>query len=119
MIYSVFENTRLPRTSGVKNIKKKIINFVGARPDFMKIAPLMEAYRSRPEIDSILVHNGQHYDEETSDLFFRQLGIPRPDLNLEVGSSSHGRKTAEIMNRFEPVVIEEKPDLVLAAGGRQ
>ncbi len=94
----------------------KIINIVGARPNFMKIAPLMEAYRSRPEITPILVHTGQHYDEEMSDLFFRQLGIPRPDLNLEVGSSSHGRQTAEIMKRFEPVVIEEEPDLVVVVG---
>ncbi len=94
----------------------KIINIVGARPNFMKIAPLMEAYRARQEIEPLLVHTGQHYDEEMSDLFFRQLGIPRPDLNLEVGSSSHGRQTAEIMKRFEPVVMEEKPDLVLVVG---
>jgi UDP-N-acetylglucosamine 2-epimerase (non-hydrolysing) len=94
----------------------KIINIVGARPNFMKIAPLMEAYRARQEIEPLLVHTGQHYDEEMSDLFFRQLGIPRPDLNLEVGSSSHGRQTAEIMKRFEPVVIEEKPDLVVVVG---
>jgi len=94
----------------------KIINIVGARPNFIKIAPLMEAYRSRPEISPLLVHTGQHYDEAMSDLFFRQLGIPRPDLNLEVGSSSHGRQTAEIMKRFEPVVLEEKPDLVVVVG---
>ncbi len=94
----------------------KIINIVGARPNFMKIAPLMEAYRSRPEINSLLVHTGQHYDEEMSDLFFKQLGIPRPDINLEVGSSSHGWQTAEIMKRFEPVVLEEKPDLVVVVG---
>lgn len=94
----------------------KIINIVGARPNFIKIAPLMEAYRSRPEIEPLLVHTGQHYDEGMSDLFFRQLEIPRPDLNLEVGSSSHGRQTAEIMKRFEPVVLEEKPDLAVVVG---
>ncbi len=94
----------------------KVINIVGARPNFIKIAPLMDAYRSRPEITPLLVHTGQHYDEGMSDLFFRQLGIPRPDLNLEVGSSSHGRQTAEIMKRFEPVVLEEKPDLVVVVG---
>lgn len=94
----------------------KIINIVGARPNFMKIAPLMEAYRACPEITPLLVHTGQHYDEAMSDLFFRQLSIPRPDLNLEVGSSSHGRQTAEIMKRFEPVVIKEKPDLVVVVG---
>ena len=94
----------------------KIINIVGARPNFMKIAPLMEAYRACPEIIPLLVHTGQHYDEAMSDLFFRQLSIPRPDINLEVGSSSHGRQTAEIMRRFESVVIEEKPDLVVVVG---
>ncbi len=99
-----------------KNNKMKIINIVGARLNFIKIAPLMEAYRARPEITPLLVHTGQHYDKEMSDLFFKQLGIPRPDINLGVGSSSHGRQTAEIMKRFEPVVLEEKPDLVLVVG---
>ena len=94
----------------------KIINVVGARPNFMKIAPLMEAYRGCPDIDPLLVHTGQHYDEEMSDLFFRQLGIPRPDFNLGVGSSTHARQTAEIMKAFEPLVIEHRPDLVLVVG---
>jgi len=94
----------------------KIINIVGARPNFMKIAPLMEAYKSYPSIKPILVHTGQHYDREMSDLFFNQLGIPRPDYNLEVGSSTHARQTAEIMMAFEPLVIEHRPDLVLVVG---
>jgi len=64
----------------------KIINVVGARPNFMKIAPIMEAYKAYPSIKPLLVHTGQHYDQKMSDLFFRQLGIPEPDLNLEVGS---------------------------------
>ncbi len=94
----------------------KIINVVGARPNFMKIAPLMAAYRGHAEIEPLLVHTGQHYDEEMSDLFFRQLGIPRPDVNLEVGSSTHARQTAEIMKAFEPLLLERKPDLVLVVG---
>jgi UDP-N-acetylglucosamine 2-epimerase (non-hydrolysing) len=94
----------------------KIINICGARPNFMKIAPLMRAYRAHPGIDAMLVHTGQHYDENMSDLFFRQLNIPEPDLNLEVGSGSHARQTAEIMTRFETVVIEHKPDWVVVVG---
>jgi UDP-N-acetylglucosamine 2-epimerase (non-hydrolysing) len=82
----------------------------------MKIAPLMEAYKSYPDIEPILVHTGQHYDREMSDLFFNQLGIPRPDYNLGVGSSTHGRQTAEIMMAFEPLVMEHRPDIVLVVG---
>ncbi len=94
----------------------RIINIVGARPNFMKIAPIMEAYRAYESIDPLLVHTGQHYDERMSDLFFRQLGIPEPDVNLEVGSGSHAVQTAEIMKAFEPVVIEHQPDAVLVVG---
>ena len=94
----------------------KIINVVGARPNFMKIAPLMEAYRAVGRMRPLLVHTGQHYDQRMSDLFFRQLGIPQPDLNLEVGSASHAVQTAAIMTAFEPVVLEHKPDAVLVVG---
>jgi len=94
----------------------KIINVVGARPNLMKIAPLMNAYAKCEAIEPMLVHTGQHYDENMSDLFFRQLGIPEPDLNLEVGSASHALQTAEIMKAFEPVVLEQKPDAVLVVG---
>ena len=94
----------------------KIINICGARPNFMKIAPLMAAYKSYPQIQPILVHTGQHYDEKMSDLFFRQLKIPAPDLNLEVGSASHAVQTARIMEKFEPIVLEHKPDYVLVVG---
>jgi UDP-N-acetylglucosamine 2-epimerase (non-hydrolysing) len=94
----------------------KIINICGARPNFMKIAPLMDAYRAYPDIRPILVHTGQHYDEKMSDLFFRQLGIPQPDINLGVGSGSHAVQTARIMELFEPVVLEHKPDYVLVVG---
>ncbi len=93
-----------------------ILNIVGARPNFMKIAPLMTAFRKRTTIRPVLVHTGQHYDERMSHLFFEQLGIPRPDVNLEVGSASHAAQTAEIMKRFEPVVKKRRPDLVLVVG---
>ena len=94
----------------------KLINVCGARPNFMKIAPLMEAYRAFPNIEPIIVHTGQHYDDNMSRLFFDELGIPRPDFNLDVGSGSHARQTAEIMTRFEPLLIEHRPDAVLVVG---
>jgi UDP-N-acetylglucosamine 2-epimerase (non-hydrolysing) len=94
----------------------KIVNVVGARPNLMKVAPLMEAFAARPGIEALLVHTGQHYDANMSDLFFRQLGIPEPDLNLEVGSASHAVQTAEIMKSFEPVLLERRPDAVLVVG---
>ncbi len=94
----------------------KIVNVCGARPNFMKIAPLMRAYRSHDHLEAMLVHTGQHYDEKMSDLFFRQLDIPEPDINLEVGSGSHAAQTAEIMKRFEPVVLEHRPDWVVVVG---
>jgi len=94
----------------------KIINVVGARPNFMKIAPLMEAYKSFPGIIPVLVHTGQHYDQKMSDLFFHQLDIPEPSINLEVGSSSRISQTALIMQRFERVVAMQKPDAVLVVG---
>lgn len=94
----------------------KIINVCGARPNFMKIAPLMRAFAQRPEISPCLVHTGQHYDEVMSKAFFDDLGIPRPDINLEVGSASHAAQTAAIMQRFEPVVLEQQPNAVLVVG---
>ena len=94
----------------------KIINVAGARPNFMKIAPLMEAFTATAGIEPMLVHTGQHYDERMSDLFFRQLGIPEPAVNLEVGSASHAVQTAEIMKAFEPVLLEHAVDAVLVVG---
>src|SRR6516225_9613051 len=93
-----------------------VLHVVGARPNFMKAAPVMSALRERPNVTQILVHTGQHYDKNMSDVFFDQLGIPAPDVNLEVGSGSHAQQTAEVMNRFEPVVVGNKPDLVLVYG---
>lgn len=95
---------------------KKIIHIVGARPNFMKAAPVFFAIRERGAFQQVLVHTGQHYDEKMSDIFFRQLGMPEPDINLEVGSGSHAVMTASIMIRFEQVVLDEKPDLVLVYG---
>lgn len=94
----------------------KIVCVCGARPNFMKIAPLIPAFRETGRIEPYLVHTGQHYDERMSKLFFEELEIPTPDLNLEVGSGSHAQQTAEIMKRFEPVVLEQKPDWVLVVG---
>ena len=93
-----------------------VINVVGARPNLPKIAPLIREMRRHPEIKPILVHTGQHYDEKLSDIFFKQMGIPEPDVNLEVGSGSHAVQTAEVLRRIEPVLIELKPDLVLVVG---
>src|SRR5436853_3848735 len=91
----------------------KIINIVGARPNLPKIAPLIREMRRHPDIQPILVHTGQHYDEKLSDIFFRQMGIPTPDVNLEVGSGSHAAQTAEVLKRVEPVLLEHKPDIVV------
>ena len=94
----------------------KIICVCGARPNFMKIAPIMRAFNKNGNFDSLLVHTGQHYDRKMSRLFFDELKIPKPDINLEVGSGSHAVQTAEIMKRFEPVVLDFKPDYVLVVG---
>ncbi len=94
----------------------RIMNVVGARPNFMKIAPLMSAYRRSEAVEPMLIHTGQHYDENMSRLFFHDLGIPEPDFNLEVGSGSHAVQTAEIMKSFEPVVLQSRPDAVLVVG---
>jgi UDP-N-acetylglucosamine 2-epimerase (non-hydrolysing) len=82
----------------------------------MKIAPIMRAFETASDFETLLVHTGQHYDENMSRLFFDDLGIPRPDINLEVGSASHAVQTGEIMKRFEPVVLDFKPDYVLVVG---
>jgi UDP-N-acetylglucosamine 2-epimerase (non-hydrolysing) len=94
----------------------KIVVVAGARPNFIKIAPLMREMRGHSGLDVRLVHTGQHYDERMSRLFFEELEIPRPDVDLEVGSASHAVQTAEVMKRFEPVVLEQKPDAVVVVG---
>jgi len=93
----------------------KILHVAGARPNFMKVAPVMRALAARGAT-SILVHTGQHYDEAMSDAFFTDLGLPQPDVHLEVGSGSHAAQTARIMERIEPVLIEHRPDLTAVVG---
>jgi UDP-N-acetylglucosamine 2-epimerase (non-hydrolysing) len=95
----------------------KIINVAGARPNFMKVAPLVAAMNRRhTEFQSILVHTGQHYDANMSDAFFRDLEMPEPNVYLGVGSGTHAAQTAAIMLAFEPVVVNEKPDWVVVVG---
>lgn len=94
----------------------KLLAVVGARPNFMKIAPLLWELSRRQDMPACLVHTGQHYDQQMSQLFFDQLNIPKPDFNLQVGSASHAVQTAEVMKRFEPIVIQQRPDAVVVVG---
>jgi UDP-N-acetylglucosamine 2-epimerase (non-hydrolysing) len=100
----------------------KLLLVAGARPNFMKVAPLIKAVEahnakgSGPVLDCRLIHTGQHYDAQMSDVFFRELGIPAPHVNLEVGSGSHAVQTAHVMLGFEPVCLAEKPDWVVVVG---
>jgi UDP-N-acetylglucosamine 2-epimerase (non-hydrolysing) len=95
----------------------KVINVVGARPNFIKVAPLVEAMKRRErEFAPLLVHTGQHYDQMMSDAFLRDLDLPLPDESLEVGSGSQAAQTAAVMQKFEPVVLREKPDWVVVVG---
>lgn len=94
----------------------KILNIVGARPNFMKMAPLVAAIQQRPrEAAQVLVHTGQHYDEAMSETFFRELNLP-PDINLGIGSGTHAEQTARVMLAFEPVLIAQRPDWVVVVG---
>ena len=92
-----------------------VLHVVGARPNFMKATPVLRAL-GRTGTRQTLVHTGQHYDTNMSEVFFRQLEMPEPDINLGVGSGSHAQQTATIMARFEPVVLEQAPNLVLVYG---
>ncbi len=92
----------------------KVVSVVGARPQFIKASPLSRELRRRHH--EILVHTGQHYDDQLSQVFFEELGIPRPDVSLEVGSGSHAQQTAEIMRRFEPVLARFQPHAVVVVG---
>lgn len=94
----------------------KVFHVVGARPNFMKVAPVLSALKARKNVAQTLVHTGQHYDVNMSDVFFQQLELPAPDFNLAVGSGTHATQTAEIMTRLESVVVEQRPDLVLVYG---
>jgi UDP-N-acetylglucosamine 2-epimerase (non-hydrolysing) len=94
----------------------KVLCVVGARPNFVKIAPIMRSLAKRPGFEPRLVHTGQHYDAQLSDVFFEQLGIPAPDIHLGVGPGTQTGQTAEIMRLFEPVLEAEQPEVVLVVG---
>jgi UDP-N-acetylglucosamine 2-epimerase (non-hydrolysing) len=94
----------------------RIMSVVGARPNFMKIAPLCAELHKIDAVEHLLVHSGQHYSEQMSGAFFSDLEMPEPNVNLEVGSGSHASQTAEVMKRFEPVVLEWRPDLIVVVG---
>ena len=98
------------------NNRLKIMSIVGARPNMMKVAPLLAELRRHHEIEPVLVHTGQHYDYSMSQVFFDQLGVPPPDYNLDVGSGPHYAQTAEIMRKFGDLVQKDRPDMVLVAG---
>ena len=94
-----------------------VICVVGARPNFMKMAPILRAFSvNTPAIPTLLVHTGQHYDKDMNDKLFEDLRLPRPDINLDVGSATHAVQTAEVMRRFEPVIDTHKPSCVLVVG---
>jgi UDP-N-acetylglucosamine 2-epimerase (non-hydrolysing) len=109
---------------GTVTKKTKLLIIAGARPNFMKVAPLIKQIRARGRdlqangmsLVYRLVHTGQHYDKKMSGIFFDELGIPAPDINLEVGSGSHAVQTANVMTRFEPVCVQERPDWVVVVG---
>ena len=93
-----------------------ILHVVGARPNFMKAAPVWKAFAEHASVSQTLIHTGQHYDSRMSDVFFRQLEIPEPDINLHVGSGSHAQQTGQVMMGLEPVILERSPDWVMVYG---
>jgi UDP-N-acetylglucosamine 2-epimerase (non-hydrolysing) len=94
-----------------------VLSVVGARPNFMKVAPIVAELQRRPdEFSSVVVHTGQHYDEAMSKIFLDDLGVGVPDHMLGVGSGSHARQTARVMERLEPVLLQVEPDIVLVPG---
>ena len=108
--------TRSPHRVDHMEAAVKIANVVGARPNFMKIAPLIREMQRRASIEASLIHTGQHYDDRMAGQFFQDLQLPPPDVSLEVGSGSHAYQTAEVMKRLEPVLTETRPDAVVVVG---
>jgi UDP-N-acetylglucosamine 2-epimerase (non-hydrolysing) len=102
--------------TGREGGRKRIVLVAGARPNFMKIAPLLRELRMRNRLRASLVHTGQHYDREMSDQYFRDLGIPEPEINLGVGSGTHGEQTAEVLRRIERVLADDPPDALVVVG---
>lgn len=94
----------------------RVMSIVGARPNFMKVAPIVAELQAAGHFESTLVHTGQHYDGKLSQVFFDELGLPKPDINLNVGSGSHAQQTAAIMAAFEPVLLERRPDVLIVVG---
>ncbi len=105
------------KNKGKEKIFKRIFLVAGARPNFMKIAPIMAEMRKYPDrIQPVFIHTGQHYDDQMSKVFLEELEVPEPDVYLGVGSGSHARQTAGVMAAFEKVALEEKPDLIVVVG---
>ncbi|KAB2661774.1 MAG: UDP-N-acetyl glucosamine 2-epimerase, partial [Verrucomicrobia bacterium] len=94
----------------------KVMHVIGARPNFMKAAPAIAAIATKSRLSQKIIHTGQHYDKNMSDVFFNQLGIPHPDFNLGIGSGTHAVQTAQTMMKLEEVLLAEKPDIVLVYG---
>lgn len=106
----------MTETARISFKKMHVLHVVGARPNFMKAAPVLHALSQTDGMEQTLVHTGQHYDVNMSEVFFQQLSMPQPDVNLGVGSGSHAQQTSEVMSLFEPVVLDRKPDMVLVYG---
>src|SRR5262249_133787 len=102
--------------SGAGNVAKKVLSIIGARPQFIKAAAVSRALRRERGMREVLVHTGQHYDRNMSDVFFRELGIPKPDYNLGIGSGAHGAQTGRMLAGVERVISREKPDWVMVYG---
>jgi UDP-N-acetylglucosamine 2-epimerase (non-hydrolysing) len=115
-MYSTGQNFAGPGRRGHLTGVMKFLHVVGARPNFMKVAPVLAQLRKDPRVRQVLVHTGQHYDPKMSDVFFQDLGMPAPDAYLGAGSGSHAQQTAKILVEVEPVILREEPDVVVVAG---